>query len=101
VSKDYYILDARSCVGNCALWWRPNAAGYTCELDDAGLYTLEDASSNSAHHIPVHRSIADKHAIRHVRWEPLRRAGVGISEAQRGIRPAVLGPDQRGKESDE
>lgn len=92
---DYYILDARSCVGNCALWWRPNGGGYTCELDDAGLYTLDDASSNSEHHIPIHRSIAERLAVRHVRWEPLHRAGVGISDAQRGVRPKILEPDQR------
>jgi hypothetical protein len=90
VSKDYYILDARSCVGNCALWWGPDGKGYVCELDKAGLYTLEDANSHRATDIPVHRTIAEKRAVRHVRWEPLHSAGVGIYDAQSGKRPVVL-----------
>lgn len=34
----YYVQDTRSVVGNCALWWRENGAGYTCAIDEAGLY---------------------------------------------------------------
>jgi len=32
----YYIQDTRSVVGNCALWWRKDDQGYTCDIDDAG-----------------------------------------------------------------
>ena len=90
---EYYILDARSCVGNCALWWGPNGGGYTTELGEAGLYTLDDASSHSEHHIPVHRSIAENRQVRHVRWKALHSAGVGITQAQCGDRPKVLDPE--------
>lgn len=38
MSAKFYVLDARSVVGNCALWWRPKGQGYTCELDEAGVY---------------------------------------------------------------
>lgn len=38
----FYVQDTRQPVGDCALWWRPKGAGYTCELEDAGLYTAEE-----------------------------------------------------------
>ena len=34
----YYIQDTRVVVGYCALWWRPDSSGYTCDLLDAGVY---------------------------------------------------------------
>ena len=89
-SAHYYILDARSCVGNCALWWGPDGKGYVCDLSKAGLYTLEDASSHRATDVPVHRSIAENRVVKHVRWEHLHQAGIEIYAAQRGDRPTVL-----------
>ena len=34
----YLIQDGRSFVGNDVLWWRPEAAGYTCQIEEAGLF---------------------------------------------------------------
>jgi hypothetical protein len=92
MSRDY-ILDARSCVGNWALWWGPESKGYVCCLLDAGLYTLKAASSHRETDIPVHRSIARRMVSYHVRWEKLHEVGVGIYEAQRGKRPKVRLPE--------
>jgi hypothetical protein len=39
----YYIQNA-GVVGNCARWWRPNSCGYTCNLDEAGKYTYDEAA---------------------------------------------------------
>lgn len=39
----YYIQDKRSYCGNCMMLWRPEGAGYTTHLDDAGIYTLREA----------------------------------------------------------
>ena len=35
----YLIQDRRSYVGNDVNWWGPNSSGYTCQIDEAGLYT--------------------------------------------------------------
>lgn len=35
----YLIQDGRSYVGNDVSWWAPNSNGYTCQIDEAGLYT--------------------------------------------------------------
>lgn len=34
----FYIQDSRQYVGNDVSWWRPNSGGYTCQIDEAGLY---------------------------------------------------------------
>ena len=36
----FYIQDTRTIIGNCALWWKPEGAGYTCDLEHAGKYTV-------------------------------------------------------------
>lgn len=76
MEKDHYILDKRSCVGNCALWWKPNGKGYTCNLDDAGLYTFKEASSHRETDIAVPMAMARNLVVSHVRWDSLRDAGL-------------------------
>ena len=39
----YYIQDSRQFVGNSMLWWRPDRCGYTCNLSEAGAFTLGEA----------------------------------------------------------
>jgi hypothetical protein len=39
----YYIQDTRNYVGNCMLFWRKNHSGYTPNINEAGLYTEEQA----------------------------------------------------------
>jgi len=73
---DYYILDARSCVGNCALWWGKDRRGYCCNLDDAGLYTLEQALGERETDVPVHKDVARGLVVQHVRWDQLGRVVV-------------------------
>lgn len=40
----YYLLDLeRTIKSDIAHYWKPNRHGYTINLDDAGLYTKEEA----------------------------------------------------------
>lgn len=66
----YYILDARQVVGNCAYWWRPDSAGYTTELEKAGLYTACPSDRETDVLVPQH--LAQELAVRHVRLDHLR-----------------------------
>lgn len=67
----FYILDSRTCVGNCALWWAKDRGGYCCNLADAGLYTLEEALSERPTDVPVHKDVAQNCVTQHVRWDTL------------------------------
>lgn len=42
--KLYYIR-TRGFIGNGLVWWRPNSAGYTSDLKQAGKYTYDKAFS--------------------------------------------------------
>lgn len=70
--NQHYILDARQAVGNCASWWAENSAGYTCELDKAGLYdeNSREGSRSTDVHVPEH--IARACVVQHVRMDHLR-----------------------------
>ena len=43
MSQTFFIQDTRQYVGNCVYWWRKEAKGYTCHLDDAMEVGEEDA----------------------------------------------------------
>ena len=72
----YYIQDTRSVVGNCALWWRKDDQGYTCDIDDAGVYTEKAMRLRTRDRMtdkPFPVEFVQSHIVRHVRVEPLRR----------------------------
>lgn len=72
MSGRFYILDARQIVGNCALWWCPEGKGYTCNLDEAGLYSEEDAKGHRDTDVAVPEAMAKACSVTHVRVERLR-----------------------------
>jgi hypothetical protein len=72
----FYVLDARTVVGNCAMWWCPDGKGYTCELDKAGLYTADDVRGMRETDVPIHRDEVAKLVIQHVRLDHMRQAGL-------------------------
>jgi hypothetical protein len=43
-SGRYYVQN-KGYVGNCLLWWREAGCGYTCNLDEAGIFTRSEAES--------------------------------------------------------
>lgn len=62
----YYILDARSVVGNCALWWAPDGRGYVCDLRQAGKYP-RGAERSTDIFIPC--DVAEAAVVHHVRQD--------------------------------
>lgn len=44
--EQFYIATTKhGFVGNATVFWCPNGSGYSCDIEDAGLYTREDAES--------------------------------------------------------
>ena len=72
----YYILDIRAAAGDCALWWRPEGQGYTCDLDDAGTYTKKEAGTCRDTDVLVPVELARSLGKLHVGWDALCSAGV-------------------------
>jgi hypothetical protein len=65
----FYVQDTRTKIGNCALFWAKNAAGYTCDLDQAHVYTKEEILGKTWRKTDVPRDKAevDAAALRHCR----------------------------------
>lgn len=69
----YYIQDTRQIVGNCALWWRHEGKGYTCELLDAGLFkgNSSEVHSDRDCDVPWPAELVRKLVIGHVTTDHL------------------------------
>jgi len=73
----YYVQDCRSVVGNCAMFWGPNRAGYVCSLDEAGVYSGDEASRMRDTDVAWPVETIEAIAVRHARsdqmpWAPGR-----------------------------
>lgn len=65
----YYIRDMRQVVGNCLLWWRKGNNGYTCNLDNAAVFSKSVAMKmhkSRASDMPYPKDLMDSIAYRHV-----------------------------------
>lgn len=66
---EYYIQDRRQFVGNCILWWGIDSQGYTCNLDQAGVYTGAFCRGRRDTDIPWPKAYVDAHTVRHARGD--------------------------------
>jgi len=76
MTGEYYLQDTRQYVGNCILFWSKGNAGYTCNLDNAAVFTKEEAyrrHKNRKSDIPRLKSKMDKIALRHVDMQLLNK----------------------------
>jgi hypothetical protein len=70
----FYILDTRTLVGNCAMFWAKDKNGYTTELDNAGLYTEEETHGLRDTDVVIPEAMARAASVTHVRLERLQAA---------------------------
>lgn len=45
LERVYVLQDCRSNTGNCMMFWRAGGHGYTSDLNEAGLFTYQEAVS--------------------------------------------------------
>lgn len=93
VQRSLYILDSRDVVGNCASWWRPNGEGYTCEIDEAGVWD-EPPSDLRPTDFVVPKELVDRHTVKHVRLDGLR-GEPEVADQFRALRKGALEELQR------
>lgn len=74
----FYVWDSRpgSTVGNCALWWRPEGAGYTCDLSEAGKFTDREVAKMRATDKALPVDAVDALVIHHVRADTMAFAAL-------------------------
>lgn len=63
----YYILDTRTVVGNCGLWWRAGRDGYTCDLAEAGRFRETETRGLRTTDIALPCDEVDGLIVQHVR----------------------------------
>ena len=72
----YYMQDLRGAVGNCASWWAKEDQGYTCDINEAKVWTEEEAREQHemrSTDMPYPVDAVRRHIVSHVRVEPLYR----------------------------
>lgn len=71
----YYIQNRMPC-GNCVMWWAEGGHGYTCDLGQAGRFTLAEASHIVKSRPEIDRAYpcdeVDRRVVRHVDFQSLR-----------------------------
>jgi len=64
---NYFVQDARGCVGNCGSWWAPKGAGYVCSIDEAGQYPGREVREMRDTDVPWPVEYVLARTVRHVR----------------------------------
>jgi rubrerythrin len=95
----FYIQDSRHTVGNDMLWWRQDGKGYTTDMREAGVFTLEEAQrkhDNRDTDIPWPKAYIDGKTrpavdVQYVRRdEALAGSGIALTPQQPKKRQEVL-----------
>jgi hypothetical protein len=72
----YYLCDTRSVVGNCLSFWRKEGKGYSCDLNQAEVYTEAKAMryhKDRETDVPMPKDLLDSLAHRHIDHQDIDR----------------------------
>lgn len=72
----YYLCDTRTVVGNCLMFWRKGAKGYSCDLNQAEVYTEKEAMSlhkGRETDVPMPKDLLDLLVKRHIDHQDIDR----------------------------
>jgi len=72
--KLYYIQDARTVVGNCMYWWRPNGRGYTTDIKQAGKFDESYIKNLRDTDIAFTCEYIDSMTVEHVRADQIDKS---------------------------
>lgn len=67
---EYYIIDNRGTVGNCASFWAVKGNGYCCNIEEAGLFKLNYSDRETDVQVP--REVVETCIVKHVRLDAIR-----------------------------
>ena len=74
--EQYYLQESETIVGNCMLFWRKDRKGYTTNLDEAHIFTREEAQAQQRCRetdIPWPKKLLDSMSERSVNIQRVRR----------------------------
>ena len=77
----YYIQDARQFVGNAMLWWAIEAKGYTCDIENAGVFSGEEAMKHRLSDVPWPVDLINKNVKKIVDYQSISGAKI-VREAR-------------------
>jgi hypothetical protein len=92
----FYLWDTRNYSGDFMLWWRHEGHGYTYNLDEAGLYSSEDARTGRDTDVPVPEELARKMCCHVIDVDRLLRADPAEMTPQMRARWGIGEPAQKG-----
>ncbi len=79
---NYLIWDSRKGPSDMAWFWRKDGKGYTSDIDDAGRYTFDQATSHRRTDIAVPLELAIKISQRCVLLDVLRQNASGLQKGK-------------------
>lgn len=79
--NDLYYLQVKGHSGNSLLWWKDGRHGYTCDIQQAHVFTKKEAFGQAKvrphDDIPWRKDYIDTHLQHHVNSETVSRKAEG------------------------
>ena len=98
-TKGFYILSLKWSKGDMLTWYRANACGYTLFLDDAGIYTEEEARRHSYDRATIAVPAEDARSVARLAVYDSQKDGLVAAAAAAGfVLPPEPPPQKRARQ---